>query len=334
MRRVLVARLRPFVLVAALASLLLNLAQLVPSLYMLQVFERVFGSRGVETLVMLSLCAAGALARAGRALEERLADMLIGGDGSDVVEGQAGDDTLLFNRANIAENINISANGGRVLSTRNVANVSTDLNDVENIHFNALGGADNIVVGDLSATDVKQVRLDLAGALGGSTGDGQADTVTINGTGGDDGIQLTMVNGALVVDGLASRIVIDHFDPALDTIRILGLGGDDAIDASGLQGGDGDDVLIGGAGDDIAIGGGGADVIVNDLTQAVPTVASGLFAWPALVRRWPRPAPGGHPTGCRRCAPAPPRCAPCPAARRRPAAALRRAGGAWCWPGG
>ena len=48
----------------------------------------------------------------------------------------------------------------------------------------------------------------------------------------------------------------------------------------------------------------------------------------------PAPAPGRCPTGCRRCAPAPPRCAPCRAARRRPAAARRRAVGAWCWPGG
>ena len=36
------------------------------------------------------------------------------GDGSDTVEGQAGTDTLQFNGANINENINISANGGRV----------------------------------------------------------------------------------------------------------------------------------------------------------------------------------------------------------------------------
>ncbi len=87
MRWLFVARLRPFVLLAAAASLVLNLALLVPSLYMLQVFERVFASRSLETLLMLSLLAAGALAlaycmdsarsaalaRAGRALEESLA---------------------------------------------------------------------------------------------------------------------------------------------------------------------------------------------------------------------------------------------------------------------
>jgi PrtD family type I secretion system ABC transporter len=79
-------RLRPFMLLAAAASLLLNVAMLVPAIYMTQVFDRVFASRSVETLVMLSLFAALALglgyamdtlrartlAKAGRALEERL----------------------------------------------------------------------------------------------------------------------------------------------------------------------------------------------------------------------------------------------------------------------
>ena len=74
--------LRPFVLLAAGASLLLNLAMLVPSLFALQVFDRVLTSHRIETLVMLSaltLLALGfaycmdvarsrALAAAGRAL--------------------------------------------------------------------------------------------------------------------------------------------------------------------------------------------------------------------------------------------------------------------------
>jgi len=79
-------QLRPFVLLAGAASLALNLALLAPALYMVQVFDRVFASRSVETLAMLSLAAllalalgycmdtvrAGALAWAGAALERRL----------------------------------------------------------------------------------------------------------------------------------------------------------------------------------------------------------------------------------------------------------------------
>src|SRR5207302_3064633 len=75
------------------------------------------------------------------------------GDGSDTVEGQAGNDTMLFNGANIAEKIDVSASGPRVRFTRDVANIVMDLNGVEGINFNALGGADTITVNDLSGTD-------------------------------------------------------------------------------------------------------------------------------------------------------------------------------------
>ena len=85
------------------------------------------------------------------------------GDGSDIVDGQDGTDTLLFNGANINENIDISANGQRVRFTRDVANITMDLNNIEHIQFNALGGADKITVDDLTGTDVKQVAIDLGG---------------------------------------------------------------------------------------------------------------------------------------------------------------------------
>ena len=98
------------------------------------------------------------------------------GDGSDTVEGQDGTDTMLFNGANVAENIDISANGARVRFFRDVGNITMDLNGVEHIHFNALGGADNITVNDLTGTDVTQVDIDLAATVGGTVGDGQPDS--------------------------------------------------------------------------------------------------------------------------------------------------------------
>ena len=200
------------------------------------------------------------------------------GDASDTVEGQAGTDTLLFNGSNANENITISANGTRALLTRDVGAVTMDLHGVETIDVNAVGGADTIVVNDVSGTDVKQVNIDLAAIPGSTVGDNQADTVVINGTNGNDVISLSIQNGALVVDGLASRVVVQHFE-LNDTIHIAGLGGDDVIDASGLgtngpkvilDGGDGNDVLVGshgnetmngGAGDDVLIGNGGIDIL-------------------------------------------------------------------------
>ena len=99
------------------------------------------------------------------------------GDGSDTVDGQGGVDTLLFNGANVNENIDISANGSRARFTRDVANIAMDLNGVEQIRFNALGGADTINVDDLTGTGVKNVNLDLASPPGSGVGDGQADTI-------------------------------------------------------------------------------------------------------------------------------------------------------------
>ncbi|MBR0666616.1 calcium-binding protein [Roseomonas hellenica] len=204
------------------------------------------------------------------------------GDDNDVVEGQAGFDTLVFNGANVNETINLSANGGRVLLFRDIAAVTMDLNDVEATRVATLGGADTVTVGDLSGTDLAKLTIDLAGTPGSTVGDGARDTVVINATNGDDAITLSLVNGDLVVDGLATQVVIAHFD-LNDTIQILGLGGEDVIDASGLGangpslvidggagndlmfGGGGADVVLGGDGDDVVLGGGGADVLLGGI---------------------------------------------------------------------
>ncbi len=69
-----------------------------------------------------------------------------------------------------------------MLFTRNLGNIVMDLNDVETINLNALGDTDTVTVNDLSGTDVTAVNVNLAGTIGGSAGDGAADTVIVNGT--------------------------------------------------------------------------------------------------------------------------------------------------------
>ncbi len=155
------------------------------------------------------------------------------GDGNDTLEGQDGTDTMLFNGSNASENIDITANGGRAIFFRNVANVTMDLNDVERIDFRALGGADNIVVGDLSGTDVTQVNIDLRGPNGG--GDGQTDNVTANGTQGDDVFGVAGDAGGATVFGLQSAVNI-LFSDGDDRLTLNGLGGDDVINASAPRG--------------------------------------------------------------------------------------------------
>lgn len=197
------------------------------------------------------------------------------GDGSDIVEGQAGFDTLGFNGANIAERIDISANSGRVRLARDVGTVTMDLNDVEDIDINALGGNDAVTVGDLTGTGVTQINIDLAAA--GGVGDGAADTVIINGTAGDDVIVVAGDANGITVFGLAAQINIAHFESAKDTLVINGLAGDDVIQASGLAGGIGltenggldDDILIGGAGNDQLFGGAGDDILSGGPGQDV-----------------------------------------------------------------
>jgi Ca2+-binding RTX toxin-like protein len=193
------------------------------------------------------------------------------GDGSDQVDGQAGVDTLLFNGSNVGENIDISANGSRATFFRDVGNVTMDLNRMETIDFNALGGADTINVNDLTGTGVKNVNIDLASPSGSGTGDGQADTIILNATSGDDTISISSSGGVITVSGLGATVTISGAEAANDRLVINGLGGDDVIDATGLSGGiqltangdDGDDILIGSPGNDILTGGAGDDILLG-----------------------------------------------------------------------
>src|SRR4029434_8825882 len=128
------------------------------------------------------------------------------GDGSDVVDGQDGSDQMLFNGANIAENIDVTANGPRVLVTRNVGTVTTDLGGIEQIHIAARGGVANITVHDLSGTDVTEVNLNLESTPGSGVGDGAIDTVIVKGTGGGDDVQVVGGGASYSVVGLAALV--------------------------------------------------------------------------------------------------------------------------------
>ena len=101
------------------------------------------------------------------------------------------------------------------------------------IEFRALGGADNIVVGDLSGTDVTNIGLDLRGPNGG--GDGAADSVTVNGTNGDDVFGAAGDAGGVTVFGLHAKVNIFHQEQANDRLTLNALGGNDVINASSLE---------------------------------------------------------------------------------------------------
>jgi Ca2+-binding RTX toxin-like protein len=192
------------------------------------------------------------------------------GDDNDTLEGQAGFDTMRFNGANIAETIELSANGGRVRFTRDIATVTMDLDDVEGVDFNALGGADNVLVHDLSGTDLTEVNTNLATATG--AGDAAPDNLLVEGTEADDVSVIAGDASGVAVLGLAARVNITGAEAANDRLRVNTRAGDDVVDATSLaagsiqltvDGGDDDDVLLGGAGDDVLLGGAGDDVLIG-----------------------------------------------------------------------
>jgi Ca2+-binding RTX toxin-like protein len=201
------------------------------------------------------------------------------GDDNDTLEGQAGSDRLLFTGAAVSENIDVSANGGRVRFFRNIANVIMDTNDVEIFEYKALGGADNVVVHDMTGTDAQRVTAALAGPNGG--GDGQADTVSVEGTGGGDVIDIAGGPGFITMSGLLTMVTTENGEAANDRLTVNALGGLDTVDAGDvltgamlltlnggidndlLTGGDGDDILNGDDGNDTLNGGPGNDTLTG-----------------------------------------------------------------------
>jgi Ca2+-binding RTX toxin-like protein len=182
------------------------------------------------------------------------------GDGSDTIEGEDGNDTMAFNGANADEQVALSANGNRLRFFRAQANITMDTAGVELVDFNALGGADLVTVNDLTGTDVSSVNVDEAGTLGGAAPDGQRDQVTVNGTNGDDRVDVSGNAAGVAVSGLASRVTILHQDPT-DLLAVNGLGGNDASSAAALAAASIALVLDGGAGNDTLAGGPGVETL-------------------------------------------------------------------------
>jgi Ca2+-binding RTX toxin-like protein len=154
---------------------------------------------------------------------------------------------------------------------------------------------------------VRHVNVDLASQTGSGIGDGQADTVVINATSGDDAITITEDNGVITVSGLATDVTISGFEAANDRLVINGLGGDDVISAAGLpanillteNGGDGNDILIGGAGNDTLSGGAGDDTLIGGGGQDILDGGTGsnVLQQAPVVRNAAAVTDGAHAAG-------------------------------------
>jgi Ca2+-binding RTX toxin-like protein len=148
------------------------------------------------------------------------------GDGSDTIEGEGGNDTLLFSMSNANETVDLSANGTRVRLFRNVGAVTMDVNGIEQVQLQARGGIDDVTVNDLVATDVRSVTVDLDSLPGAGIGDGQVDTVRVNGTDDVDKFALKPTATGVQVTRKGLDVVVDHPE-STDSLVVNGLGGVD-----------------------------------------------------------------------------------------------------------
>jgi len=212
------------------------------------------------------------------------------GDGSDTVEGQDGTDTLQFNGANIAEKIDLSANGSRLRLTRDIGSIVMDVNGTEVVNVTARGGNDTITIGDLTAAKVSQVNLDLSGTPGSGTGDASVDTVIVNGTNHTDNVQITGAGTGYTVAGLFTLVTVQGSEGNQDGLAVDTLGGNDNVNASGLaagvvqltvDGGTGNDIIVGSAGADRLLGGDGNDVVTGGRGDDEAFLGAGndIFVW-------------------------------------------------------
>ncbi len=80
------------------------------------------------------------------------------------------------------------------------------------------------------------MNVDLAGTLGGATGDGAFDHVVADGTNGDDTIKVSGDATEVTAKGLPATIRILHPE-ATDRLDIETLAGTDTVDSSGLAAG-------------------------------------------------------------------------------------------------
>ncbi|MEE3099610.1 MAG: calcium-binding protein, partial [Pseudomonadota bacterium] len=171
-------------------------------------------------------------------------DALAGGEGDDILKGDAGDDLLTGDRG--ADRM-LGGDGDDVMVWNNGdgsdlmdGGAGTDVarangSDADADVFEISDGANGV---DFARTNRGEFTLDIR----------DAETVEVNGLGGDDGVDATELlcsDVSVVADGGAGNDVL------------TGGGADDA-----LTGGTGDDRLDGGLGDDLLTGGAGADVFV------------------------------------------------------------------------
>jgi Ca2+-binding RTX toxin-like protein len=184
------------------------------------------------------------------------------GHGNDTVMGGGGIDTFRYQTDGPpVSDYTIEAEAGRVRLSR-IGGEIISLSAVERLQLVPGGGIDDIAVNNLAGTGVKLVAIDLGG-------DGEADSVDVNGTAGGDLVTIGKFAGGVSITGLPAQVTIIHADngAAGDLLRVFGGEGNDTINATAMPdvmnaiyfGENGNDRILGGADVDEFSGGDGSD---------------------------------------------------------------------------
>jgi hypothetical protein len=153
------------------------------------------------------------------------------GEGSDAVDGGDGQgDVMDFVGADVPESMSLSPNGPQAVFLRSPGSVRMDLNNIETLEVEALGGSDNITVNDVHGTSIRNADIDLSAAGGGA--DHSADMVTVNGTDQPDQVDVATQNGQVDVTGLQAATQITGSDVALDQLQVNTRDGNDSVNVA------------------------------------------------------------------------------------------------------
>ena len=198
--------------------------------------------------------------------EKGVSVVIDGGTGLETIdtENDVIGDQLIITAQPAADDLRITTPGANQIrmESLNGSAVTTTVtaSDVEDLQVNAGGGADRIRVDYLSGCNVDRMTLDL--------GSGKADTVTVNGSSGNDSITVSEAPAGkgILIQGTGTDIIVSSSVRADgDTLTIDGLSGNDTISAAAVNTDRAALKLYGSAGNDSVIGSRFNDVIDSGL---------------------------------------------------------------------
>ncbi|HZC69346.1 MAG TPA: hypothetical protein VE442_01505 [Jatrophihabitans sp.] len=156
----------------------------------------------------------------------------------DVVDGGAGQNAMVVNGSFASESISLSAKAGRLLVEHDLRDFidADNIQDVSWFGFGGLdegGNGDQVLVNDLSGTDVTRFTPDFSAPQEAASPNNSADILAVRGTAGDDHVAISGSGANITIAGLTPTVAPVQLN-SQDTIRIETVGGQDTVDTTGL----------------------------------------------------------------------------------------------------